>query len=65
MNQRLDIAQAARRIYTLEKVVLVQALFGKRVLLCNGVANDGRDDSAVFGTSFEPKPDDIFKKEPD
>ena len=51
-DQGADIEQAVRRVSAPEEEILGSAFLGKRVLLCHGRADDGRNDRTVFGTSL-------------
>ena len=51
-DQGTDVEQAVGRVCALEEALLGEAFLGERVLLCDGRADDGGDDQAVFGASF-------------
>ena len=49
-HQRTHVEQVARRVSDNEETVLGAAFLGEGLLLCNGRANDRRNDQTVFGT---------------
>ena len=51
-DQGADVEQAVRGVSAPEEEVLGPAFLGTRVLLCDGRADDGRDDQAVLGASL-------------